>query len=321
MDRLPGRPQDLPGGISMTAADANGDQALFRAALSLAARGWHVFPCVIGGKEPALRDNWQHLATISPARVHRWWNRLPYNIGISCGSSGLAVLDLDVPHRKHPPACEAAAVLSGAGELARLCHKHGQPLPHGTFTVRTPSGGYHLYFTVSGTDLRNSAGKLATLIDVRAAGGYVVGPGSRVRGRKYVITYPAAPLPLPDWIAGLLRQPCPEPDSGCGAAEVGDGNAYALAALRAETRRVATAQEGARNDTLNRAAFSLGQLVAAGMVPQHVVRTALANAAAQAGLPTAEAARTIRSGMTAGAAKPRRAFTPVPGGDGPLDLP
>jgi hypothetical protein len=293
----------------MTAADANGDLALLRAALSLAARGWHVFPCAIGGKEPALRDNWQHLATISPHRVHRWWSRLPYNIGISCGSSGLVVLDLDVPHRKHPAASEAAAVVSGADELARLCHEHGQPLPHGTFTVRTPSGGYHLYFTVSGTDLRNSAGKLAPLVDVRAAGGYVVGPGSRVRGRAYMVTHAAPPLPLPAWIAALLSHPCPERDSGGGAAEARDGNAYALAALRAETRRVASAQEGARNDTLNCAAFSLGQLVAAGLVPQHVVRTALASAAAQAGLPVAEATRTIRSGMTAGAGKPRRCLS------------
>ena len=37
-----------------------------------------------------------------------------------------------------------------------------------------------------------------------------------------------------------------------------------MAALREETRLVATAQPGTRNDTLNRAAFSLGQLVAAG---------------------------------------------------------
>ena len=40
-----------------------------------------------------------------------------------------------------------------------------------------------------------------------------------------------------------------------------------MAALREETRLVATARPGTRNDTLNRAAFSLGQLVASAYCP------------------------------------------------------
>jgi hypothetical protein len=78
-----------------------------------------------------------------------------------------------------------------------------------------------------------------------------------------------------------------------------------MAALRQEARRVATAAEGTRNDTLNRAAFSLGQLAAAGLLPDSGVITALAEAARQSGLPGREALRTIRSGMTAGARHPR----------------
>ena len=83
------------------------------------------------------------------------------------------------------------------------------------------------------------------------------------------------------------------------------GRAYALAAFREQTRRVAEARVGTRNDTLNRAAFSLGQLVAAGLIPPLPVMTGLADAAARAGLPADEARRTIRSGMAAGARKPR----------------
>ena len=83
------------------------------------------------------------------------------------------------------------------------------------------------------------------------------------------------------------------------------GRAYALAAFREETRRVAEARVGTRNDTLNRAAFSLGQLVAAGLIPPLPVMTGLAAAAARAGLPADEARRTIRSGLAAGARKPR----------------
>ena len=61
------------------------------------------------------------------------------------------------------------------------------------------------------------------------------------------------------------------------------GTAYALAALREETRRIAIARPGTRNDTLNRAGFSLGQLVAAGLLPPAAVITALASAAGRAG--------------------------------------
>ena len=81
--------------------------------------------------------------------------------------------------------------------------------------------------------------------------------------------------------------------------------AYATAALREETRLVATARPGTRNDTLNRAAFNLGQLVAAGMLPAPVVISGLAAAAETAGLPAAEARRTITSGLAAGSRRPR----------------
>src|SRR6202044_3649332 len=88
-------------------------------------------------------------------------------------------------------------------------------------------------------------------------------------------------------------------------ADRAQGRAYAMAALRAETERVAAARPGTRNDTLNRAAFSLGQLVAAGLLPPIPVITGLISAARHAGLPEEEAVRTVRSGMTGGARKPR----------------
>jgi hypothetical protein len=90
------------------------------------------------------------------------------------------------------------------------------------------------------------------------------------------------------------------------APKVTNGDAYAMAALREEAERVALAPEGTRNDTLNRAAFGLGQLVAAGLLPAQDVTTMLAQAAAHAGLAAGEASRTIRSGMAAGARFPRQ---------------
>jgi hypothetical protein len=76
---------------------------LLRAALAIVARGWHVFPCAPGGKEPALRGNWQQHATTDPQQVRDWWTRHPYNIGLSCGPSGLVVIDLDMPKTQEQP--------------------------------------------------------------------------------------------------------------------------------------------------------------------------------------------------------------------------
>ncbi len=176
--------------------------------------------------------------------------------------------------------------------------------------MNTPSGGCHLYFAAAGGRLRNSAGLLGPLVDVRADGGYVVAPGSRIGQRAYTVRDGSPPMPLPPWIAALLQDGAATmpastrrlPVTGRGRAW---GTAYALAALREEARRVATARPGTRNDTLNRAAFSLGQLAPAGLLPPAAVIAALASAAREAGLPEGEARRTIRSGMAAGARKPR----------------
>jgi hypothetical protein len=284
-------------------------------ALAAADAGWHVFPCAPGSKRPALRENWQDLATTDRERIRDWWTRRPYNIGIACGQSGLVVIDLDVardgpdgrPGLEGRPGLDGPA--SGADALQRLCRAHGQRYPDGTYTVDTPSGGSHLYFTAPATPVRNSAGRLGPLIDIRADGGYVVGDGSLIDGRRYAARGDFLPLalPLPAWIARLLlEEPAlPESTPPPPTLDRGQGRAYALAAFREETRRVAEARVGTRNDTLNRAAFSLGQLVAAGLIPPLPVMTGLADAAARAGLPADEARRTIRSGMAAGVRKPR----------------
>jgi len=57
---------------------------------------------------------------------------------------------------------------------------------------------------------------------------------------------------------------------------------------------------------LNRAAFNLGQLVAAGLLDVDQVRAGLLAAAAEAGNPEAKARATIESGLRGRAAKPRR---------------
>jgi hypothetical protein len=80
--------------------------------------------------------------------------------------------------------------------------------------------------------------------------------------------------------------------------------AWTTAAVRGELEAVTTAPVGTRNHTLNRAAFRLGQLAAAGALEADAARTALEAAADACGLGQGEAVRTIGSGFAAGFAEP-----------------
>ncbi|MFI6178551.1 bifunctional DNA primase/polymerase [Nonomuraea sp. NPDC051191] len=293
---------------------------LTRYALAAAARGWHVFPLTPYDKRPLPGFTaWEQHATTDTALIRHMWARAPFNIGIACGPSGLVVLDLDVPKPdEHPPPdWSRPGINDGADVLASLCEQAGQPLPLETFTVRTRRGGTHLYFTTpADTDLRNTAGRLGWKIDTRAHGGYVVGPGSVVDlsdgTGSYDVLHDATPIPLPHWLVRRLTQPAPGPTSTSAGAllatSVGDhATGYAIAALRGEIDRVLDAEPGTRNNTLNTAAFALGQLTAGGLVPRDLAEACLRTAAHAVGLSPREAFSTIRSGLDAGQRHPRRA--------------
>jgi Bifunctional DNA primase/polymerase, N-terminal len=309
----------------------DGDPDGLRAAAAAAAeRGWHVFPLRPGGKQPALHGEdrcpragpcrhrhlgWEQRATTDPARIHACWTHGPaFNIGIACGPSGLVVIDLDAPKGDTAPPAgwPGPGIRDGAGVLARLCEQHGQPWPIATFTVASP-GGTHLYFTAPARPaLRSTSGRLGWCVDTRAAGGYVVAAGSVIAGRTYLVVSPAPPAPLPAWLRVRLSNPgMPSPAAPLPFGGAADAGRYGRAALQRETRRVAQAPRGQRNDTLNRAAFALGQLTAAGLLPAALVRAELFDAARRAGLDRDPGCgprgidRTIRSGLTAGARKPR----------------
>ncbi|MFF4195176.1 bifunctional DNA primase/polymerase [Nonomuraea sp. NPDC001831] len=296
-----------------------GTDAQLRYALAAARRGWHVFPLTRREKRPLKGfTNWEREATTDPELIRRCWSRAPYNIGIACGPSRLVVLDLDTPKSDEPPPSpwDRPGVHEGADVLALACLDAGEPLPFDTFTVRTRRGGTHLYFTApTGMPLRNTAGRLGWLIDTRAQGGYVVGPGSFVdlpdgAGSYDVINEePAAPLPA--WLAALLAaHEGGEERTPVSAREVlarlgRRSTGYVYAALRGEVQRVLEAVPGVRNHTLNAAAFALGQFVANGLLPSELAERALLIAAQDIGLPFREAATTIHSGLAAGALQPR----------------
>lgn len=103
-----------------------------------------------------------------------------------------------------------------------------------------------------------------------------------------------------------VARPLPEPRSFVGGVVApGEADAYARAAFTAEVAKVAAAQPGIRNHTLNVAAFNLSQLVASGHLGHEDVWNALYDAALSTGLTEREASATLASGFRGGARSPR----------------
>ncbi|AMM11222.1 DNA primase [Streptomyces albidoflavus] len=280
--------------------------ALLSAALTAAERGWPVFPLRPGGKRPALHPEtrcprtgacagghvtWERRATTDPDRIRAAWTTGDWNIGLATGPARLVVVDLDKPKNE-------TDAPDGAANLLALCERAGQPVPT-TRTVRTASGGAHLYFSApDGTHLRNTAGALGSLIDTRAHGGYVLAPGSIIDGRRYRVKGPALIRPLPGWL--LERLAPPHPSTGAVAPVfplLRAGGRLATVVLDRETARARQAPEGSRNATLLACVRAVGRFVAWGDLDRTHVETAFQGAGEAAGLPPAEVSATIRSAL------------------------
>ncbi|MFE9426228.1 bifunctional DNA primase/polymerase [Kitasatospora sp. NPDC006697] len=271
---------------------------LMTAALAAADRGWHVFPLTPGAKRPAVVQ-WEQRATTDPDRIRRCWTSGPYNIGIACGPSHLVVVDLDVPKPGHrPPAdWDLPGITDGTDVFAELAARHGLMTADQTFRVRTGSGGRHLYYRAPEVAQRSTIGSFGWCVDTRAAGGYVVAPGSVVDGRPYPVELDVPLLPLPDFLLISKRSVPTATRTGSRTGRISDPTAWANAALDRECDKVATTTEGGRNHALLGAARSLARMIATRTLTRAEVENRLMDAAHAAGLHDKEAARTIRSGL------------------------
>jgi hypothetical protein len=280
--------------------------SLTAAALDAAERGWRVFPVTPGAKTPAIRA-WEARATTDPDRIRRCWSTGAYNVGIATGPSGLVVIDLDMLKPGQELTAPWAFYQTGSQVLAEL-ERRERAEPVRTYAVTTGRGGTHLYYRHpdQGENLRNTAKKLGPLVDSRAHGGYVLAAGSIVEGREYRLCADLPVADLPAWLVEALT-PTPLPDQApitvtLGADRVGR---YVQGAIDAQLRHLEQAAQGGRNHALYMSAVALGQLVAGGAVKEQEVEGLLTQAAHRIGLRPMEAARTIASGLRAGARRPR----------------
>ncbi|MGH8922563.1 MAG: bifunctional DNA primase/polymerase, partial [Actinomycetes bacterium] len=282
-------------------------------ALHFAARGWHVFPITPGAKAPPVIDRWETRASTDSDQITYWWRHTPHSIGIATGPSGLVVIDLDTPKHSEtvPDRWATLGICSGAGVLRALAGQRGTSVTP-TFAVRTPSAGWHLYYTTPpGTQLRNTHSAIGWKIDTRAHGGYVVAPGCPVPPSGYRLIDDRDPAELPTWLHQALTPPPPPVLSAPTVPGAANPTGYTTAALQGEAKRVRTAPPGQHNAALCRAAYALGQLVGAGLLHEATARAELTTAAsplisADCDCTPAEVARVITAGLVAGARNPRR---------------
>ena len=287
------------------------------------------------GKRPAEGTAWESRPRESLDQAMAWAKS--GNVGVRCGAWSadpagreLLVIDLDVGF-------DLAAV-------------NAMGLPH-TLTVRTGSGGWHLYYRLpKGVSLGQTCGKLAPKIDTRGHKGQVlfVGcihprtgqPYTWARGPK---EFPDGPVELPaDVIARLQKpkapKPSPQEPSSC-PLPAGEGkpppaagtappvasrpaepaSKYALAAFAAECDTLRRSADHEHTNTLNTVAFNLGTLIGARQLDRAMVEGALLAIATTAGWDDSaawrsKAAGVLKSGLDAGIAKPR--VLPSPAGRG-----
>lgn len=146
------------------------------AALSYAARGWHVVPIwgVVDGvcqcpkgkacESPGKHPSCAHAvlgATRDPKVIRAWWQRRvkPGAIGIAAGPSGLLIIDVD----------------DAEGEVALRAHG---PLPK-TVTTITRRGHHYYFRRPDGLEIDNGSGsRIGRHIDVRGPGFQVLAPPS-----------------------------------------------------------------------------------------------------------------------------------------------
>ena len=204
---------------------------LLRTAVSLARKGIAVFPCWPQSKRPATKRGCLDAST-DPEIIRQWWEHQPqYNVAIACGrASGVFVVDIDGA--------------DGAAAIRELEAKHGALT---TVQVAT-ANGTHLYFKMPDVPVRNSAGKLAKGIDVRADGGYTLCPPSIHPSGKLYCWSPYtsnAFAAAPQWLLDRIVSPN------------NNGNGHAATPV-ADWRNLARGvDEGQRNDSICRLAGHL----------------------------------------------------------------
>lgn len=179
------------------------DRPIVESALQLAERGFNVFPLVQYSKVPAMGD-YSAIATTDPVRIKKWWARNPnFNIGIFTGrfnGGKEALIGIDVDNKG----------AKKGDEVLEELKKSGLEFPE-TFTQITPSGGKHLIYR-NKEAVKQGVNVLGEGLDTRSHGGYLVGAGSVLNGKKYY-AFDLDIAQIPEPILAKFKKPTPKTDA------------------------------------------------------------------------------------------------------------
>jgi hypothetical protein len=289
---------------------------MLKAALAAQRRGFHIFPVAAGAKIPhrlssvtgpdGLPHGWGETATSDLNQIIHFWTQVDprANIGIACKPSQLLVVDLDQAKEDWNLRGTAWEYLhqgygsrvDGDAVLDEMAFKEAGIAPYtsylDTYTVRTGSGGHHLYYWWPTHWPRISqASPIKGVVDVRGNGGqfggYVLGEGSVTEAGPYRVSNDFTIQLAPEWIRRLVAEKpqAPKMHRPQGLRQPG---AISWSGLVDSVRH---AGEGNRNNALLWAARSM----CTDGATEAEAQATLGPAAEEAGLPSFEVERTIES--------------------------
>lgn len=319
-------------------------------ALAYAERGWHVFQMRPGTKsfygncsrckpdsdhydadahaqgsehctvhpEGYARCHGLWAATRNPDVIRQWWLENPHgNIGINCGRSGIACVDVDIKHHQGK---------YGDRSIRELEAQH-EAFPLGPRAI-TASGGWHWVFALpddhelrSSTGYTDSRGRkhgLGDHVDIKAVGGLMVAAPSLVYDNtKGQVTgqYTWDPdggqvIPdLPTWVVGEIekREARPKPVSPVslpfGRSAEADRDEV-LARVNELADEVVRAGAGGRNKTMLTNARMAFQYAEAGQIPHSEVEFIFEQAMYASGMDSSDR-HTITNARNYAVGKPR----------------
>ncbi len=169
-----------------------------RAAQWMAAREITIFIVEPNGKRPLGGNSWYLRQSTEPKQIAEWFAMTENcNYGCHMGPEKV-VIDLDIKPG-----------IDGIAEFDAICKANGVKdfrVTFKTLMVKTPRGGYHLYFKVPFAIANKNT--FPAGIDVRGAIGYVVGPGSETDTGKWEVVDPhMGMMDIPEFLLDYMKIP------------------------------------------------------------------------------------------------------------------
>ncbi len=202
--------------------------SFLKIALHLIARGWYVHPLAPGTKQP-ITHHGKNDATLSEKQVRAWWAKTPEaNVSISCGPSGLCVLDCD-----HG--------LNSVEDFITWRERNNLPVTYTVRTGRRPEFGVQMYFAgpipdVGEWKLDGCSGQIKSL------GGYVCAAGCvHPSGETYQVLVDAPLAPTPDIVHNLQSE---KPKTGKAGEPITENRNIRLMSIAGKWRNDGMTEDG-----------------------------------------------------------------------------